>query len=648
MQNDMPPTHTQPSDKVAIIMGAYNSEKFIGAQLDALINQTHNHWQLYIRNDGSNDNTLEIIQQYAKRDSRINLVSDDKGNIGYNKGYILLLTRTTEKYIAFCDADDVLFATKIEKTLKKLKEIETEQTIPALVHTEAHVVDAQLNLIKEKFIGKHGSKKGLNGIILANSVSGSSMMINEALKEIVLSTLPKFKLHLLDCHLGLMAELLGRRAFIPEPLLYYRQHANNAIGCVREPEQAGQYTLSLLSGLNMYPRIKNEYTQIPTLDYKKQLLAEYFYLFEGNNSIKKIGIYLKNRYAFTRKKDMLAFAWLLAKNQDLKSLIDDPSVADGASQSDKVAIVMATYNGEKYISEQLDSIICQTHKNWQLYIRDDGSKDNTMAIVKRYEAQDSRINLVSDDKGNLGYNKNFYQLLSLCNENYIAFCDQDDVWHSNKIATSLQKLKEIETTNHLPALVHCDVTVVDAELKHINATFIGKRGNKHGLAGLIFANSVQGAAIMINAALREIALKIQPNIPYDYHLALLSELHGSRAFIAKPLAKYRQHTQNAIGCLSRDDEARNQYTPSFLATVGLYQHIKNEYAQIHSNAKNNAFFSDYFYLFEGKNRIKKLMLYAKHRYTFSRKKDALIFTYLLLKNTDLKRLKPVQTPRKVG
>jgi glycosyltransferase, group 2 family len=76
------------------------------------------------------------------------------------------------------------------------------------------------------------------------------------------------------------------------------------------------------------------------------------------------------------------------------------------NQDETIEILMATYNGEEYISEQIDSIIDQTYKNWKLLIRDDGSKDRTLEILKEYEKRDERINVLRDNKGNLGFLKN--------------------------------------------------------------------------------------------------------------------------------------------------------------------------------------------------------------------------------------------------
>lgn len=315
---------SQHQDKVAILLSVYNGAKYIGDQINSIINQTHTQWTLYIRDDGSKDNSMEIIQDYVKKDNRIKLVDENGTNVGYNKSQEILLSGINEKYIVFCDQDDVFFPEKTERSLEKLKQIETSAELPALVHTEAQVVDSKLNLIKDTFIGKHGAIHGLNGIIFANCVSGSSMMINQNLKNIVLDTMSKIKFDLLDYHIAIMSELVGVRAFIQEPLLKYRQHESNAVGTVgtlKTNQPTTQYTLSLTNGFNSYLLFKHEYTKIKTSRVNEILLDEYFYLFEGDNRLKKLWIFLKNGYGFTRKKDFITLFFLLLKNQDLKKLI---------------------------------------------------------------------------------------------------------------------------------------------------------------------------------------------------------------------------------------------------------------------------------------------------------------------------------------
>ena len=98
-----------------------------------------------------------------------------------------------------------------------------------------------------------------------------------------------------------------------------------------------------------------------------------------------------------------------------------------------IDILLSTYNGEKYLNEQIISIQNQSEKDWRLLVRDDGSSDNTLRLLEYFASQDKRIILIKDDKGNLGVVRSFEILLAQSNADYIMFADQDDVWLANKI-----------------------------------------------------------------------------------------------------------------------------------------------------------------------------------------------------------------------
>lgn len=107
-----------------------------------------------------------------------------------------------------------------------------------------------------------------------------------------------------------------------------------------------------------------------------------------------------------------------------------------------VAVLLSSYNGEKYIKSQIDSLLNQTYSNMKIYIRDDCSTDNTLSIIKSYS--DDRIVIVESDK-NIGYPGGFYELLRLCDkEDYYSFCDQDDVWNPEKVERAVKKLEQLD------------------------------------------------------------------------------------------------------------------------------------------------------------------------------------------------------------
>lgn len=216
----------------------------------------------------------------------------------------------------------------------------------------------------------------------------------------------------------------------------------------------------------------------------------------------------------------------------------------------KIEILMATYNGEKYIKEQIDSIINQTYKNWELLIRDDGSKDKTIKILREYQKRDVRIKLLEDNKGNLGFVKNFEELLKNSYENFVMFSDQDDYWIENKLEiynNELNKLSKDELKQ--PLLLHSNSFVCNENLKIIKKKFINSKiALQYKGNSCFFVYTVQGSTILMNKELINIGLPFLKNVTlHDRYFHLLSEFFGKRIFVDKSLMKYRQHNSNKIG-----------------------------------------------------------------------------------------------------
>ncbi|MBT0883483.1 glycosyltransferase, partial [Campylobacter sp. 2018MI13] len=115
--------------------------------------------------------------------------------------------------------------------------------------------------------------------------------------------------------------------------------------------------------------------------------------------------------------------------------------------SNCVAIIMATYNGEKYISKQLDSIINQAYKNIKIYINDDCSTDNTYSILKQYQKKYPYLINIKQNKNNIGFIKNFETLIKNCNEDFIALSDQDDIWDKNKLSKQMEIILKYDFQN---------------------------------------------------------------------------------------------------------------------------------------------------------------------------------------------------------
>ena len=219
--------------------------------------------------------------------------------------------------------------------------------------------------------------------------------------------------------------------------------------------------------------------------------------------------------------------------------------------TDKIAILMATYNGEKYICQQIDSILSQTCKDWELYIHDDGSTDNTIAVVESYvEKYPNKIHLI-DGKSTGGAKYNFFYMFGQVEAPYYMTCDQDDVWLDKKIELTYDKMLTIENKADVPCLVYTELRVVDSELNTIADTMSGYQSldcHKRTINQFILQNSVTGCTMMVNRALRDKMLRITDidnTIMHDWWAAQF----GKTAFIDEPTILYRQHGDNSLGAL---------------------------------------------------------------------------------------------------
>lgn len=219
-----------------------------------------------------------------------------------------------------------------------------------------------------------------------------------------------------------------------------------------------------------------------------------------------------------------------------------------------IAILMATYNGEKYIETQLKSILCQTIQDWMLYIRDDGSTDGTLSVIYKFIEKDSRIKLVSDIVEHRGAGNSFMWLLSKVNADYYMFCDQDDYWLPNKIESTINRMDSIEKErgNSIPVIVHSDVKVADADLSIMSDSlykFMGQYNRVQNAEALLIGNIAIGCTIMINAAAKKIMFPYEKYaIMHDYWMALKVYVHnGVVSFIETPTMLYRQHGNNTLG-----------------------------------------------------------------------------------------------------
>ena len=219
-----------------------------------------------------------------------------------------------------------------------------------------------------------------------------------------------------------------------------------------------------------------------------------------------------------------------------------------------IDILMGTYNGERFVGEQIESIQAQTYKNWRLLVSDDCSEDGTLDVVRRYAAEDERIHIVSEGVRYGGAKENFFALMAKAEAPYIMFCDQDDVWLPEKIEKSFAALRALEDEYGTddPLLVFCDMKVVDSDLDVLHESFEGFTNlNPKRLAfrQLLVQNVAAGCSMLFNHAVLDICLWTTGDGAemHDWWAILVASAFGHISFIAESLTLYRQHGSNEVG-----------------------------------------------------------------------------------------------------
>lgn len=220
-----------------------------------------------------------------------------------------------------------------------------------------------------------------------------------------------------------------------------------------------------------------------------------------------------------------------------------------------VEILLATYNGVRFLDSQLSSIFSQTYSNWHILIRDDGSNDGTVQLLDHFAARYPKcIKIIQNHERGLGARGNFARLLEYASAPYVMFCDQDDIWMPNKIEVLIQKMLQLEASmgSSTPILVHSDLEVVDKDLNTIAKSFWQYQylspTSGQGWNTLLVQNTVTGCATLVNRALYRKALPIPTEaIMHDWWLALVAAVFGHLEALPQPTVRYRQHLTNDTG-----------------------------------------------------------------------------------------------------
>lgn len=299
-----------------------------------------------------------------------------------------------------------------------------------------------------------------------------------------------------------------------------------------------------------------------------------------------------------------------------------------------ISVVLCTYNGERYVAEQLDSILVQTYRNLEILICDDASTDGTVAILQRYALRDSRIN-VRVNRENVGYNKNFENALQLARADWLAVSDQDDIWLPHKLA-SLYRCATDDTL-----LVHsysAEFRNDDAAAAVINRSRVRFQGNK--TRELLFYNTVSGHTMLFHKSLLAASLPFPDGVYYDWWLGVNASLRSCVQLHPEALVLHRQHSSNASQITANKNKAERKKC-FFEARI----HTLQQFARLPAlPANDKRLLAKYILLLQ--RRWKKrfsvsvflfFLRYARSAFYFRKKKPMLFYYFKYsLQRADLK------------
>ena len=220
-----------------------------------------------------------------------------------------------------------------------------------------------------------------------------------------------------------------------------------------------------------------------------------------------------------------------------------------------IDILLSTYNGEKFLSKQIESIIAQTYRDWHLIIRDDGSSDNTLSIINDFIVNyPNRIDLVDKGSFNLGSTKSFERLLDFVKSDYFMFSDQDDIWCENKIEKTLFEMHRMERLHgrNIPLMVCTDARCIDTKGNVISSSFFDSQkfiDTTNRDINLLALNVVQGSTTLMNRKVLDYVRPFPKYVIHDQWMAVITAHYGKVFYLHEQLLLYRQHEHNVLGAL---------------------------------------------------------------------------------------------------
>lgn len=278
-----------------------------------------------------------------------------------------------------------------------------------------------------------------------------------------------------------------------------------------------------------------------------------------------------------------------------------------------ISVVLATYNGERFLATQLDSIFAQTYPNIEVIAVDDASTDGTWALLQQYAAQHPNMRVTRNEQ-NLGYIQNFDKACRIASGEFIALCDQDDYWLP-------QKLERLQAAIGSHALVHCDSAICNAALEptSVNTSHRARYQPLYSCLQQAVVCRIYGHAALFRSELLHKALPFPTMLPHDWWICFHATLNGGITYLAEVLVHYRQHAHNAVGAIGEKNrreasrkknvqeektaKARQRMEAFYQACPETLPFEKKVLGQLVTNYQN----------FGLANNWKRMMLFFKHQ-----------------------------------
>ncbi len=203
-----------------------------------------------------------------------------------------------------------------------------------------------------------------------------------------------------------------------------------------------------------------------------------------------------------------------------------------------ISVALCTYNGERYLREQLDSLLAQTYSNMEIVAVDDGSTDRTVEVLREYEQRDARLHVVVNPR-NVGVVRNFERAIALCKGTFIAPCDQDDVWLADKLRMLAGYIGQ-------HSIAYCDSEIIDADgrSRGMSMSRFWAMQDLSDPVAFVMENCVSGHAMLFRRNLLDDNPRLPTEVFHDWWLAARAAARGGIVFCPEKLVRYRQHGNN--------------------------------------------------------------------------------------------------------